>query len=89
MPVPGGADVPLGAVARVTMAPALSEVTREGGSRKIDVTCNVRDRDLGSVARDIETRLGQLSFGGGYHAEVLGEYAARQESSRRLLTMSA
>ena len=89
VPVPGGADVPLGAVARVTMAPALSEVTREGGSRKIDVTCNVRDRDLGSVARDIETRLGQLSFGGGYHAEVLGEYAVRQESSRRLLMMSA
>ena len=89
VPVPGGADVPLGAVARVTMAPALSEVTREGGSRKIDVTCNVRDRDLGSVARDIEARLGQLSFGGGYHAEVLGEYAVRQESSRRLLVMSA
>ena len=61
------------------MAPALSEVTREGGSRKIDVTCNVRDRDLGSVARDIEARLGQLSFGGGYHAEVLGEYALRQD----------
>ena len=89
VPVPGGADVPLGAVARVTMAPALSEVTREGGSRKIDVTCNVRDRDLGSVARDIEARLGQLPFGGGYHAEVLGEYAVRQESSRRLLMMSA
>jgi CzcA family heavy metal efflux pump len=89
VPVPGGTDVPLGAVARVTVAPTLSEVTREGGSRKIDVTCNVRGRDLGSVARDIETRLRQLSLGTGYHAEVLGEYALRQASSRRLLTMSA
>jgi len=88
VPVAGGTDVPLGTVARVTVAPALSEVTREGGSRKIDVTCNVRDRDLGSVARDIEARLGQLAFGGGYHAEVLGEYALRQESSRRLMAMS-
>ena len=85
---PGGTDVPLGAVAQVTVAPALSEVTREGGSRKIDVTCNVRGRDLGSVARDIEARLRQLSLGDGYHAEVLGEYALRQESSRRLLAMS-
>jgi CzcA family heavy metal efflux pump len=89
IPVPGGTDVPLGAVARVTIAPALSEVTREGGSRKIDVTCNVRGRDLGSVARDIEARLQQLSLGNGYHAEVLGEYALRQASSNRLLAMSA
>jgi Cu/Ag efflux pump CusA len=88
VPVAGGTDVPLGAVARVTMAPALSEVTREGGSRKIDVTCNVRGRDLGSVARDIEARLRQLSLGAGYHAEVLGEYALRQASARRLLAMS-
>ncbi len=88
IPAPGGADVPLGAVARVTVAPALSEVTREGGSRKIDVTCNVRGRDLGSVARDIEAKLKALSLGAGYHAEVLGEYQARQESSRRLTLMS-
>jgi CzcA family heavy metal efflux pump len=89
IPVPGGVDVPLGAVARVTVAPALSEVTREGGSRKIDVTCNVRGRDLGSVARDIDARLQELSLGEGYHAEVLGEYALRLESSRRLMAMSA
>lgn len=89
IPVPGGADVPLSSVARVSLTPALSEVTREGGSRKIDVTCNVRDRDLGSVARDIEARLAQVQLGPGYHAEVLGEYALRQASTRRLMTMSA
>jgi Cu/Ag efflux pump CusA len=88
IPVSGGSDVPLGAVARVTVGPALSEVTREGGSRKLDVTCNVRGRDLGSVARDIEARLRELSLGEGYHAEVLGEYALRQASSQRLAMMS-
>ncbi len=88
IPLAGGSDVPLGSVARVTVEPALSEVTREGGSRKLDVTCNVRGRDLGSVARDIEARLRDLSLGEGYHAEVLGEYALRQASSRRLLMMS-
>ncbi len=88
IPTPGGTHIPLSAVARVTIAPALSEVTREGGSRKLDVTCNVRGRDLGSVARDIEARLAGLALGEGYHAEVLGEYAVRQASSRRLLLMS-
>jgi CzcA family heavy metal efflux pump len=85
---PGGSTVPLGAVAEVAIVPALSEVTREGGSRKIDVTCNVRDRDLGSTARDIQARLAGLQLGEGYHAEVLGEFAVRQEASRRLLLMS-
>jgi CzcA family heavy metal efflux pump len=84
----GGSSVPLSAVASVAMVPALSEITREGGSRKIDVTCNVRGRDLGSVARDIEAKLGALQLGSGYHAEVLGEYAVRQAASRRLLLTS-
>ena len=64
------------------VAPALSEVTREGGSRKIDVTCNVarsRSRDRSRVTS--RPRLRQLSFGDGYHAEVLGEYAVRQDIS--------
>ncbi len=89
VPIGGGADVPLGAVADVTIVPALSEITREGGSRKIDVTCNVRNRDLGSVARDVEARLAALPFGTGYHAEVLGEYAVRQAASQRLVWMAA
>jgi Cu/Ag efflux pump CusA len=88
IPVAGGSDVPLGAVARVTVGPALSEVTREGGSRKLDVTCNVRGRDLGSVARDIQARLATVNLGTGYHAEVLGEYAARAASSRSLQVWS-
>lgn len=83
-----GGTVPLRAVADVTIAPAMSEVTREGGSRKIDVTCNVSGRDLGSVARDIQARLSAISMGDGYHAEVLGEYAVRQEASRRLFLVS-
>jgi CzcA family heavy metal efflux pump len=83
--VPGGSTVPLSAVADVAVAPVQNEITRENGARRIDVTCNVSGRDLGSVAREIEARLGALDLGAGYHAEVLGEYAARAESRRSLL----
>ena len=55
----GGGYVPLDAVADVALAPTPNEITREGGSRRIDVTCNVRGRDLGAVARDIEAALGR------------------------------
>ena len=86
--VPGGSTVPLSAVADVAIAPVQNEITRENGSRRIDVTCNVSGRDLGSVARDITARLATLELGAGYHAEVLGEYAAREASGRSLLMWS-
>ncbi|MGH9385312.1 MAG: efflux RND transporter permease subunit [Vicinamibacterales bacterium] len=82
-----GGYVPLDAVADVSLAPTPNEITREGGSRRIDVTCNVRGRDLGSVARDIQAALATVSFAEGYHPEVLGEYAAREASRNRLLLL--
>ncbi|MBX7166272.1 MAG: efflux RND transporter permease subunit [Pirellulales bacterium] len=81
---PTGGFVPLREVADVSINGAPNEIKREGASRRIDVLCNVRDRDLGSVAADIEQRVGKLDFPQGYHPEFLGEYAARQQSSRRL-----
>jgi CzcA family heavy metal efflux pump len=84
-----GGMVPLASVADVLVASVPNEITRENGSRRIDVTCNVRGRDLGAVARDVQARLGTLAFERGYYAEVLGEYAERQASSNRLLLAGA
>jgi Cu/Ag efflux pump CusA len=84
----GGGIVPLRSAADIELAPTPNEITREGGSRRIDVTCNVRGRDLGAVARDISAALGGVSFPPEYHAELLGESAARAESQTRLLTMA-
>jgi Cu/Ag efflux pump CusA len=49
----------------------------------------VEGRDLGSVARDIEQKVKAIPFDREYHPEFLGEYAARQESTRRLYALSA
>ena len=91
MPIetPGGAVVPLGDVADVAVVGTPSSIQREGASRRIDVTCNVRDRDLGSVARDIEARVSEVPFGREYHPEVLGEYAERASARRRLFGLAA
>jgi len=87
--LPNGGYAPLQSVADVTVRPTPNEITREGGSRRIDVTSNVRGRDLGAVARDIEAALGTVRFDAGYHPEVLGEYVARVQSQRRLLALGA
>jgi len=85
---PGGGKVPLGDVAELRIAPTPNVIQHENASRRIDVSCNAKGRDLGSVARDIGERLKEISFGPGYHPEMLGEYAARQAGQRRLLGLS-
>lgn len=86
--LPRGGRVPLKDVADVHIAPTPNEITRELSSRRIDVTCNTKGRDLGSVARSIEDKLRTISFDAGYHPEILGEYAERQESQQRLYALA-
>jgi CzcA family heavy metal efflux pump len=86
--LPGGGTVPLGEVADVRVTATPNEITRENVSRRLDVTANVKGRDLGGVARDVERAVRALRFEAGYHPEFLGEYAAQRESSRRLLLLS-
>ncbi len=87
--LPQGGHVPLGDVAELFIAPAPNEIKRESASRRLDVTCNVSGRDLGSVAREIENRVRSLDFPQEYHPEFLGEYEARESSRRRLFALSA
>jgi len=84
---PSGANIPLREVADVRIAPTPNVIQHENGSRRIDVSCNARGRDLGSVARDIEAKVRGVAFDRGYHPEFLGEYAARQQSRDRLLLL--
>ncbi len=85
---PSGTTVPLGDLADIRIEQTPNVINHENGSRRIDVSCNVRGRDLGSVAREIETKVKAMSFDRGYHPEILGEYAARQESRERLLSLA-
>ena len=87
--LPQGGQVPLGDVADLQFVPAPNEIKRESASRRLDITCNVAGRDLGSVARDIEARVRKLEFPQEYHPEFLGEYAAREASRRRLFSLTA
>ncbi len=84
----GGGHVLLGDVADLEVFPAPNEIKHEKASRRIDITCNVQGRDLGSVAREIEAAVKKLDFPQGYHPEFLGEYAARAESQQRLFALA-
>ncbi|NOT30603.1 MAG: efflux RND transporter permease subunit [Planctomycetes bacterium] len=85
---PRGIKVPLSEVCALALVPAQSEIKREDGARRIDVTCNVRGRDLAAVAGDVAQRLAEVRLGPGYHATLLGEYAAREEARARMLAFA-
>jgi Cu/Ag efflux pump CusA len=85
---PSGQHVRMGDVADVRIAPASNVVEREKDSRRLDVGANVRGRDIGAIAHDIEQRLQTVQVPLGYHAEVLGEYTERQAAESNLLGLA-
>jgi CzcA family heavy metal efflux pump len=81
---PTGEYVRLKDVAEIQIQPTPNDIHHEGLFRSIDVSANVRDRDLGSVIGDLEQRMENVEWPLGFHAEMLGEYAERQAASGRL-----
>jgi CzcA family heavy metal efflux pump len=82
---PDGGQVRLADVADIRIVPVPNVIEREGQSRKIDVSANVKGRDLGSVADDVEDTLDKIEFPLGYHYEIKGEFAEREAAQRSLL----
>ena len=82
--------VPLERLADIEIVPVPNVIQHESQSRSLDVGANIDDtRDLGSVVEEFTTKLEQVDFPLGYHAEILGEYAERQAAQQRLLGFAA
>lgn len=79
---PQGVRIPLSQVAEVTIEDTPNQIKRDGGSRRIDVTCNAEGRDLDSVARDIEQEVRSLSFERGHHPEFALKVFRRLDPNR-------
>ena len=82
---PAGGHVRLDQVANVQIAPEPNAIVHENLSRRLDVTANVRGRDLGAVAGDVERAVHSVAMPLGYHAEILGEWTERQAAQQQLL----
>ena len=84
----GGGYVPLEAVADVTLGADPERDHARGRlapHRRHDATCATATS--APWRADIQAALANVTFPEGYHAEVLGEYAAREESQNRLLAL--
>ncbi len=83
--LPGGMSVPLQELAQLESAQGINQVNRENGKRRVVVTANVRERDLGSFVADIKTAInGTVDLPAGYWVEYGGTYQKLQSASQRL-----
>jgi HAE1 family hydrophobic/amphiphilic exporter-1 len=60
-------------------------IDRKDQQRQVTVQANVAGRDLGSVARGVQERLGRIPRPVGYDLFVAGDYEEQQKSFRELL----
>ena len=83
---PSGGFVPLSEIATLQYVDAPSQISRENGKRRIVVTANVRERDLGSfVAEAKDTIAKQVSLPSGYWLEYGGTFEQLESASQRLM----
>ena len=52
-----GKYVPLGSLARISVAEGPNQISRENGKRRIVVQANVRGRDLGSFVQEAKSKI--------------------------------
>ncbi|MBM3336152.1 MAG: CusA/CzcA family heavy metal efflux RND transporter [Betaproteobacteria bacterium] len=76
--------IQLAEVATLTLAPGPNQISRENGKRRIVVTSNVRERDVGSFVDEASQRLAAVSLPTGYWTQWGGTFENLQSATQRL-----
>ncbi|MBX7165955.1 MAG: CusA/CzcA family heavy metal efflux RND transporter [Pirellulales bacterium] len=84
---PSGERLPLERLAEIRVVQGPSTITREAGQRRITVSANVRNRDIGSFVADAQRELrGQLKLPPGrYFYEFGGQFEHLERARTRLM----
>jgi cobalt-zinc-cadmium resistance protein CzcA len=82
---PSGERVSLAQLCKMEIKDGAYDIYREGNSRYIAVTFNVRDRDLGSTVEDAIKQISdKVKMPRGYRVDWSGEYESEKRAAARL-----
>ena len=82
---PPPSTVPLGEVADIAFALGPNQVSRENGKRRVFVSANVRDRDLGRFVDDVHAAITkQIAIPAGYWIDYGGTFEQLTAAAERL-----
>ena len=84
MPTPNGEAVALRNLVSTTPGEGPVTIERKEQQRLVTVSANVGERDLGSVAADIQTRLDQIPRPLNYDLIVAGDYEEQQKTFKEM-----
>ena len=90
VPLPGANGqprgfVPLGEIATIALETGPNQISREDGKRRIVVTANVRNRDLGSFVGEVRERVDQeVDLPAGYWVSYGGTFEQLISAAKRL-----
>lgn len=85
VPTPDGNEVPLSAIADVTLRNGAFMIYHEGGRRYIPIKFSVRGRDLASAIHDLQEQLdAKIKLPNGYNYTWAGEFDSLRKEQRRL-----
>lgn len=82
--LPNGGLIQLQDVAKVENILGLAQVSRENGKRRVVVTANVRDRDLGSFVQEMQSKLSQQKLPSGYWLGYGGQFENLASATARM-----
>ncbi|WP_336935841.1 CusA/CzcA family heavy metal efflux RND transporter [Acinetobacter soli] len=82
--LPNGGLIQLQDVAIVETILGFSQVSRENGKRRVIVTANVRDRDLGSFVAEMQQSLAQQKLPSGYWLGYGGQFENLASAAARM-----
>jgi cobalt-zinc-cadmium resistance protein CzcA len=83
---PTGERVSLGQLTQVEVKDGAYDIYREGNTRYVAATFNVRGRDLGSTVEEAIKRINEkVKFPPGYRIDWSGEYESEKRAEARLL----
>ena len=85
IPVPGGGYTTLGAVAEIRETSGAMNIAREGGRRTMAIGIFIRDRDMGSVVKDMKARVAKnVQVPANYAINWSGEFENQERAMQRL-----
>ncbi|WP_083698447.1 efflux RND transporter permease subunit [Alkanindiges hydrocarboniclasticus] len=79
-----GGVVPLSQVAQVQTVLGINQLSRENGKRRVVVTANVSQRDLGSFVRELQATLQDVALPAGYWLGYGGQFENLKSAKQRM-----
>lgn len=86
---PDGTLIPLQQIASIEHTSSINTITHENAQRKITISCNVQDKDLGTTVKEIQSTIGsKVELPKGYYVQYGGQFESQQSASRLILILS-